>query len=419
MFPSSSQYQLPQDTFWSNSEAVFAWIKSKDKVKNFIANRVQEIRNNTDVSKWQHISGKLSPTDHVSQGIPACDINVFWLTPPAFLSDSESHWKNSLGNKEETNVTMETSNDECIVDVSRFSKWAKLMRSMAFVIRFKKNLRSKQRGKLELDDINETRIYLFRKSQEKSFKDSIKDMKQHKPLSKKDRLLCLSPFFESGLLRVGGRTKGSSLPFDAKHPIILDSKEHCIQLYLQKCHEICMHIGVEYTRNYIQQRCHILGIRLFLRNLAFKCFDCRRFRAQGLQPPTADLPDIRFQETQSPVIFTNVGVDYLGPFAVVYRDAEVKTYICLFTCLVIRAIHLEVAEDLSTDKCLTAIRRFTARRGQLRLFLSDNGSNFLGARKPIRRGPLMLDHDYIKIQLLNQSVEWKLNPPSAPHFGGV
>ncbi|XP_075263975.1 uncharacterized protein LOC142355812 [Convolutriloba macropyga] len=290
---------------------------------------------------------------------------------------------------------------------------------MAFVIRFIKNLRSKQRGKLELDDINQARIYLLRKSQEKSFKDAIKDMKQHRPLLKKDRLLCLSPFFESGLLRVGGRTKRSLLPFDAKHPIILDSKEHSIQLYIQKCHEICMHIGVEYTRNYIQQRCHILGIRLYLRSLAFKCFDCRRFRAQGLQPPMADLPDIRFQETQSPVVFTNVGVAYLGPFAVVHRVTEVKTYICLITCLVTRAIHLEVAEDLSTDKCLTAIRRFIARRGQPRLFLSDNGSNFLGARKQIRRRPLMLDHDYIKDQLLNQSVEWKLNPPSAPHFGGV
>ena len=87
--------------------------------------------------------------------------------------------------------------------------------------------------------------------------------------------------------------------------------------------------------------------------------------------------------------------------------------------MVTRAIHLEVAEDLSTDKCLTAIRRFFARRGQPRLFLSDNGSNFLVARKQIRRSPLMLDHDYIKGQLLNRSVEWKLNPPSAPHFGGV
>ena len=179
------------------------------------------------------------------------------------------------------------------------------------------------------------------------------------------------------------------------------------------------YLYAHWTRNYIQQRCHILEIRAFLRSLAFKCFDCRHFRAQGLQPPMADLPDIRFQETQSPVIFTNVGLDYLGPFAVVHRDSEVKTYICLFTCFVTRAIHLEVAEDLSTDKCLTAFQRFIPRRGQLRLFLSDNGSNFLGARKQIRRRPLMLDHDYIKDQLLNQSVEWKLNPPSAPHFGGV
>ena len=81
-------------------------------------------------------------------------------------------------------------------------------------------------------------------------------MKQHWPLSKKDCLLCLFPFFESGLLRVGGGTKRSSLPFDAKHPIILDSKEHSIQLYIQKCHEVCMHIGVEYTRNYTTETPH-------------------------------------------------------------------------------------------------------------------------------------------------------------------
>ena len=109
------------------------------------------------------------------------------------------------------------------------------------------------------------------------------------------------------------------------------------------------------------------------------------------------------------------------PWTVCRRSSrcKVKTYICLFTCLITRAIHLEDPEDLRTDKCLTAIRRFIARRGQPRLFFSDNGSNFLGARKQIGRRPLILDHDYIKDQLLNQSVEWKLNPPSAPHFVGV
>ncbi|XP_075254910.1 uncharacterized protein LOC142346282 [Convolutriloba macropyga] len=133
----------------------------------------------------------------------------------------------------------------------------------------------------------------------------------------------------------------------------------------------------------------------------------------------ADLPDARFPEIESPVTFTNVGLDYIEPFTVIQRGKEEKAYICLFNCLVTRAVHLEVTEDLTTSTCMTAIRRFIARRGQPRLLLSDNGSNFLGARKQIRRQNLQLDHDFIKNNLLNQSVEWRLNPPSAPHFGGV
>ncbi|XP_075255279.1 uncharacterized protein LOC142348000 [Convolutriloba macropyga] len=105
--------------------------------------------------------------------------------------------------------------------------------------------------------------------------------------------------------------------------------------------------------------------------------------------------------------------------ATAQRNKEEKAYICLFNCLVTRAVHLEVTEDLTTTTCMTAIRRFIARRGQPRLFLSDNGSNFLGARKQIRRQPLKLENDFIRQKLMNESVEWHLNPPSAPHFGGV
>ncbi|XP_075258443.1 uncharacterized protein LOC142350477 [Convolutriloba macropyga] len=351
--------------FWSDSEAIFAWIKSEDKLKTFTANRVKEIRNNTDVSKWQNISGKLNPADHVFRGIPACDLNVFWLTPPAFLSDPENHWKNFLSNNEETNVTMETSNDEFLIDIIRFSKWTKLMRSMAFVIRFIKSLRSKQRCKLELDDTNEARIFLFRKSQEKSFNDAIKDIKQNRSLSKKDCLLRLSPFCESGLPRVCGRTKRSSLPFDFKQPIIMDSKEHSIQLYIQKCHKICMRIRVEYTRNYIQQRCHILRIRAFLGSLASKCFGCLRFRSQGLQPPMADLADIPFQETQSPVIFTNSVEWKLNPPSAPHFGGEWERLVqCAKRALLLNLGSAKRTQDVfativSEAECLVNSRAFT------------------------------------------------------------
>ena len=244
-------------------------------------------------------------------------------------------------------------------------------------------------------------------------------MKQKNTLPTKDKLLQLSPFLQDNILRVGGRTKWSTLCYNTKHPIILNAKEFITWLFLIKCHEICMHFGTEYVKNYVQQNFYVFGLRDALRSITYRCFDCRRFKGQGLQPPMADLPDIRFPQDQSPVAFTNVGIDYIGPFTVIQQDKEEKAYICLFNCLVTRAVHLEVTEDLTTNTCMTAIRRFIARRGQPRLFLSDNGSNFLEARKQIRRQPLKLDHEFIRQKLMNDSVEWRLNPPSAPHFGGV
>ena len=119
--------------------------------------------------------------------------------------------------------------------------------------------------------------------------------------------------------------------------------------------------------------------------------------------PTSD-----FHKTSLLSFFTNVGINYIGPITVIQQDQEEKAQICLFNCLVIRAEHLGVTEDLTTTTCMTPILRFIARRGKPRLFLSDNGSNFLGARKQIRRQPLELE-----------SVEWRLSLPSAPHFGGV
>ena len=147
----------------------------------------------------------------------------------------------------------------------------------------------------------------------------------------------------------------------------------------------------------------VFGLRDSLRSISHKCFECRRFKGQGLQPPMADLPDARFPEKESHVTFTNVGLDYIGPFVVIQRCKEEKAYICLFNCSVTRAVHLEVTEDLTTS-----VRKFIARRGQPRLLLSDNGINFLGARKQIRRQNLQLDHGFFKDNLLNQSVQWSL-----------
>lgn len=40
-----------------------------------------------------------------------------------------------------------------------------------------------------------------------------------------------------------------------------------------------------------------------------------------------------------------------------------KVWICLFTCLVTRAVHLDVVTDLSTETFIQCLKRFAARRG--------------------------------------------------------
>ena len=61
----------------------------------------------------------------------------------------------------------------------------------------------------------------------------------------------------------------------------------------------------------------------------------------------------------------------------------------------------------------------TARRGWPTKMLSDNGSNFVGAKKEIRELVGELDHNQVQHMTSNEGVHWYWNPPSAPHFGGV
>ena len=61
------------------------------------------------------------------------------------------------------------------------------------------------------------------------------------------------------------------------------------------------------------------------------------------------------------------------------NQATHKRYGALFSCLTKRAVHLELASDLSTDIFILALRSFIARRGKPKEILNDNGTNFIGA----------------------------------------
>ena len=184
---------------------------------------MREIQNNSSSDNGHHISGKNNPADHVSRGIDPDERPKLWLTPLSFLFEPKDSWNNILS-EEKTNVTTIPQPVKAVIDVERFSKWTKLLKATAQVFRFLNILKTKKKRPLNCTDIEKSRNHLLQASQQNSFGTSINLLKQKKSLPAKDKILQFSPFLRDNTLRVGGRTKRSTLGYNTKHPMILNAK---------------------------------------------------------------------------------------------------------------------------------------------------------------------------------------------------
>ena len=77
-----------------------------------------------------------------------------------------------------------------------------------------------------------------------------------------------------------------------------------------------------------------------------------------MYPFMADLPISRRTIEEPP--FSSCGIDLLGPVDIKQGRQRHKRWIALFTCLTIRAVHLEVVQSPDTDslvhKLITQVR---------------------------------------------------------------
>ena len=161
-----------------------------------------------------------------------------------------------------------------------------------------------------------------------------------------------------------------------------------------------------------------LSGREVIRELEKECAECRRRKSKPCQQIMAPLPTARLERSLR--AFAKSAVDFAGPFVTVQGRGKrrEKRYLCLFTCLATRAVHLEMAFGLDTDSFLNAFYRMASRRGLPEEMFSDNGTNFKGADAELKSLVRQLDDSRIKQSISNKGISWHFNPPSAPHFGG-
>ena len=115
-----------------------------------------------------------------------------------------------------------------------------------------------------------------------------------------------------------------------------------------------------------------------------RCVRCRYLRGKVGEQKIIDFPADRIS-TEPP--FTYIGLDILGSFTVKHYRKEMRRYGIIFTCLSSRGVYLEVVQNMKADSFIQALRRFIARRGNIRLIRCDNGTNFVGAKSKLQRSP--------------------------------
>lgn len=269
-------------------------------------------------------------------------------------------------------------------------------------------------------------IGLWRIAQKDAFSDEMKVLRltqgppdaRHEAVKKSSPLFKICPYLdEQGILRMRGRIAACRFAsFEAKFPCILPRRHRITQLIVDWYHHHYRHANRETVVNELRQRFEIAKLRAVVERVEKDCMKCRIKKASVRSPLMAPLPRARLEAYIKP--FTSVGLDYFGPIPVKVGRSQVKRWVALFTCLSIRAVHLEVVHSLTTESCIMAVRRFVARRGPPAEVYSDNGTCFHGANRELQL-QMRETNEAMALTFTSAQTRWIFNPPSAPHMGGV
>ncbi|XP_071138753.1 uncharacterized protein [Mytilus edulis] len=423
--------------FWSDSQIVLSWLASVKPQRQFIKNRIEEIKSVCGDNIWRYCPTKDNPADLLTRGITSEELqkNEIWFSGPKWLNSKED-WPTWNGNNVTSSVcttmsenddkieTMENNQNVCIgigeiIDIERYNSYSKLTRITAYVMRFATNCRAteteRKKDLLRIDEIENAKFLWIRYKQGKIFSDEINCIDNS---TKRKTLVRQLKLFldEKQLLRCGGRRiDNATVGETVKFPYMLPAKDRLTHLIVLEAHEKTLHSGINITLAYIQQTFWIPKLRQCVKSILMKCVTCRK--VIGKSYPAPEIPPLPKERVQDATPFSITGVDFTGALTIRNRhNEESKAYICLFTCAVTRAVHLELVYDLSEESFLLCFRRFVSRRSVPKIMMSDNALTFKAASNEISR---LCNSRKVKENIQNYGIEWKFIPNRAPWFGGM
>ncbi|XP_068227672.1 uncharacterized protein [Palaemon carinicauda] len=425
--------------YHTDSKVVLGYINNETRrFYTYVANRVERIRRFFDSSQWNYVPTHHNPADSETRSFEAHEIhNSEWLFGPKHLTlqqEEASETKFQL-------VDPDSDKEVCInVDIKKicatlahnigidrflhFSTWDSLVRGVAFLKRFCRSHRAVETPSLtSVDSYINAVNFIIRSVQSEVYRVGMDCLQQNEPVPKCSQIANLNPFLdEQGILRVGGRIVNSDLSLKEKKPIILPGRHHITMLLVRHYHGKVRHQGRHFTDGAVRSvGFWIVGGKRLISSFIHKCVTCHKLRGKTECQIMSDLPEDRLEPSPP---FTNVGVDAFGPWTIVSRRTRggyvnSKRWAILFSCLVTRAVHIELIEEMSSSAFINAVRRFISLRGQVKIFLSNRGTNFIGAVDQRRIDSINVEDGPLRKFLYNSGTTWIFNPPHSSHMGGA
>ena len=295
---------------------------------------------------------------------------------------------------------------EARIDANRFSSWRRLVFTTARILQLYKRFKTiKGSPNLEAETVEQARVLWFKEAQ--------RGMKVEEHAK-------LRPRIKDEVIVVGGRAeRWMTGTWNKQEFILLPGESHITEIIAREIHEDGGHLGEAATVAKIRSKYWIVGIRKIVKRMIRKCTKCKMKlrKLEGQQMST--LPIERLKPCPA---FTYVGVDYFGPFKVkgeVQKRVTGKCFGVLLTCLTCGAVHLDISADYSTDEFLHTLRRFASVRGWPKKFLSDKGTNLVGASNELKEMVEKVDWDKVGRQSLQKETEWVFSPADAPWYNGA
>ncbi|XP_006817251.1 uncharacterized protein LOC102807024 [Saccoglossus kowalevskii] len=464
-------FNITKRLLWSDNQITLHWLNGRGRQDVFTKNRVLEITSHHQ--EYRYVPTSQNPADLLTRGISPrqlSDSRIWWFGPdwltnsalwpkcelfPIEKTDSvneqfdaaihhmstvskptllQTEFGDILSATNMRDTPVNTDNFprqvgfsiDNIFQVNNYRDLPHLLRITALVLRFVHNIKAKlTRRPLNISsrhgsvptasEINDAEHRWLKAVQHIHYSDEIlylqRQAKQVGPLCNQLKLF----LDDDGILRAGGRLQNTSLPYDSIHPILLPEKHAFTSAVIRDTHRRLQHAGPNATATSIRERYWIISIRRYVNIELNKCVVCKRVDGPAYSKPIpAPLPTFRVQEADP---FSVCGIDYTGHLFVKDPISKlvVKTYICLFTCAITRAVHLELVPDLTTTSFIQALRRFSARRSTPKLIVSDNATMFVSAANELKT---LMSDPAVQRYLTNHRINWKFTPKRSPWNGG-